>query len=305
MELYATGLNAWSQLRFGEHEQPTGEPDDISYFTCVLADSSTIEGVHPFLSHTVVHTTSSGILTAGLPPKEHHPLLALRSTSYSHFAQASNGVSIFNDTYPTLSSLTLNPPWAPLSRHFPSPPLAITQLVSYSTGFATLSSDNKVHTWGDERYAACLGRDLDFPGADAPIPGEVSNLFDLPTGPITKLAAGGYVLAALTEGKDLYIWGHAGRAAAAGLTGLELSDEPEPVVIDDHDIVDVGVGEAHVIVLTTSRDVFVIGSNGNGQLGLGREIKAVESWTKVSIEKKEVEVVAVAAGPRNSFLVVR
>lgn len=37
----------------------------------------------------------------------------------------------------------------------------ITQkLVAYETGFALLAADGCVYTWGDERYAACLGREV-------------------------------------------------------------------------------------------------------------------------------------------------
>lgn len=35
----------------------------------------------------------------------------------------------------------------------------ITQLVAYATGFAALTATGEVWTWGDERYAACLGRE--------------------------------------------------------------------------------------------------------------------------------------------------
>lgn len=40
-----------------------------------------------------------------------------------------------------------------------SQPPEITQLVSYETGFAALSSTGQVFTWGDERYSTCLGRE--------------------------------------------------------------------------------------------------------------------------------------------------
>ncbi|KAK0613765.1 regulator of chromosome condensation 1/beta-lactamase-inhibitor protein II [Immersiella caudata] len=332
MELYATGLNAWGQLHFDKDEQSNEEPDDLSTFTRVLTVNG-IEGVHPFPSYTLVHTKASGILSAGLIPKDDLPLTTLPHPSYSRFAQTSNGLSIINDTHPpltNLSSLLPQPPWIPLSTLFPpSITSTVTQLVSYTTGFAALtcapSGKTQVYTWGDERYAACLARDLTstFPQtgfqthADAvkietdphiPVeaitPGIVTDLSDLPTGPITKLAAGGYVLAALTAGKDLYMWGHPGRAAASGLGGLGVSDEVIPVVIEDSDVEDVAVGEAHVVVLTTSGEVFVIGSNSNGQLGLGGA-KSAESWTRVAVEKGDGEIAGVAAGPKNSFLLVR
>lgn len=218
-----------------------------------------------------------------------------------------------NDSHPSISTahLPLYPSsWIKLSQLLPSLP-PITQLVAYATGFAALTAaDSQVWTWGDERYAACLGRELSEPSSALnSIPGfvapdVVADLSDLPTGPITKLAAGGYVIAALTAGNDLYVWGHASRAAAAGLSGLGVTDEPMPIIIEDHDIADVAVGEGHVLVLTTSSEVIVIGSNSNGQLGLGSAVKEVESWTKVSLEARG-KIVAVAAGLRSSFLVVQ
>jgi hypothetical protein len=34
----------------------------------------------------------------------------------------------------------------------------IQQLLGYETGFVALTADGMVYTWGDERYALCLGR---------------------------------------------------------------------------------------------------------------------------------------------------
>lgn len=36
----------------------------------------------------------------------------------------------------------------------------VSQLVAYETGFAALSSTGQVWTWGDERYEACLSREV-------------------------------------------------------------------------------------------------------------------------------------------------
>ncbi|KAK4039125.1 E3 ubiquitin-protein ligase HERC2 [Parachaetomium inaequale] len=200
--------------------------------------------------------------------------------------------------YPSISSLLSQD--SP-SHTFSSPP-HITQLVVYETGFAALSSAGQVWTWGDERYTACLGRE---PTDDSPAatPGPVTDLDELPTGPITKLAAGGYILAALTAGKDLYCWGHAGRSP---LTLDNLSDAPSPVVIDDKDILDVAIGEAHMLVLTADRAVYVLGANTNGQLGLPG-VSSAKTWARIDLDavlgKGEI-VTGVAAGPRNSFLMV-
>lgn len=176
--------------------------------------------------------------------------------------------------------------------------LACTQLVAYETGFMALTSRGNVYTWGDERYGACLGRE---PSKRSPAnePGLVIALQDLPTGPIVKVAAGGYTLAALTGGNDLYMWGgHLGRKDAPA----DLSDEPTPIDISDEDIADVAIGESHVLISTVSGRVLAVGANSNGQLGsLG---KSVDSWTPVGLDLLvDTKVVQIAAGPRNSFVV--
>ncbi|KAK0705361.1 regulator of chromosome condensation 1/beta-lactamase-inhibitor protein II, partial [Lasiosphaeris hirsuta] len=196
------------------------------------------------------------------------------------------------------------------SRTFPNFP-NIAQLVSFDTGFAALSTTGTVYTWGDERYPACLGRE---PTAESPAgsPSPVPDLADLPTGPITKLSACGYLLAVLTAGNDLYCWGHPGRTPPSILSHVSVRESPGPVVIDEYDIADVAVGEAHLIALTTSGEVFVLGDNTNGQLGLGPQVTAAAGWTRVSLDSESGKglseakvVVGVAAGPRNSFLIVQ
>ncbi|KAK3344133.1 regulator of chromosome condensation 1/beta-lactamase-inhibitor protein II [Lasiosphaeria hispida] len=315
MELHAAGLNAWGQLRF-EKLEANEEPDDISTFTCVLSDDKIIH-VRPFFSYTVVDTKTSGLLSAGLVPKERLALrTAMTKTTYSHFAEASNGIVVVHDgdqsvtQHPSLPSLLSNNPPSHTFPNFPN----ITQLVSFDTGFAALSSTGAVYTWGDERYAACLGRE---PTSESPAstPSLVSDLTNLPTGPITKLSAGGYLVAALTAGNDLYCWGHPGRTPASILSEVPMTESASPVVIDEFDIADVAVGEAHLVALTTTGEVFVLGDNSNGQLGLGPQVTAAAGWTRVSIGvDKELSgkglsetkvVVGVAAGPRNSFLIVQ
>ncbi|KAK4122944.1 hypothetical protein N657DRAFT_646702, partial [Parathielavia appendiculata] len=52
MELYATGFNAWNQLRFdNSHDAGDEEPEDISSFTCILRHEA-IHQIHAFLSYT-------------------------------------------------------------------------------------------------------------------------------------------------------------------------------------------------------------------------------------------------------------
>lgn len=132
-------------------------------------------------------------------------------------------------------------------------------------------------------------------------PGLVTALESLPTGPISKIAAGGYMLAALTAGNDLYLWG--GRPGRKTIPA-DVADEPEPFVIDEQDIADVAVGESHLIVLTTEGRVFVVGENKNGQLGL--PVDSADSWSPVELGLQDNRtVVGVAAGPRSSFIIVK
>lgn len=58
------------------------------------------------------------------------------------------------------------------------------------------------------------------------------------------------------------------------------------------------------MVLTTEGVVFVIGDNGNGQLGLPDRF--VESWTRVELALQDDQRVSgVAAGPKQSFILVQ
>lgn len=191
------------------------------------------------------------------------------------------------------------------------------QVVAYDVGFAALTSDGQVWTWGDPRFPESLGRDVAESPAESP--GRVTALDDLPTGPIVKLAAGGYVLAAVSQGRDLYCWGgYSGRKPVLpeGVTG-----EPTPVIVEvtttdgdneELDVVDIGVGGGHMIVLAADGSLYVIGSNANGQLGLGnegqnddilREEVRLSAWTKVN-SLPPGKGTTVYAGQRSSFVVI-
>ncbi len=87
-----------------------------------------------------------------------------------------------------------------------------------------------------------------------------------------------------------------------------MAGEPTPLDLNGKDILDVGVGDGHVIVLTGDKKVYVIGEGGNGQLGLGQGMgtKSLEEWQEVNLKlEREREVVGVVAGPKCSFVVVR
>ncbi|KAH8778735.1 regulator of chromosome condensation 1/beta-lactamase-inhibitor protein II [Diaporthe sp. PMI_573] len=297
MELYAAGFNAWGQLRFKTSENHA-EPHDLHEFTCVLTGDA-IERPRPSLSHTLV-AVDGKVRTAGYLPTAHGVLCREDFFSRYTLAEASNGsVAVLDPTGSIRRYKSLDESLSHgQCQNFPQLP-PCQQLVAYETGFAALTHSGDVYTFGDERYSACLGRETS-PASPADEPGLVTALHDLPTGPIRKIAVGGYVLAALTTGDDLYIWGgHPGRKTVPA----DITDEPSPVDIEENDIADVAVGETHIIALTTSGDVFVIGDNGNGQLGLPRE--SGESWCRVLLDLKDDQrVVGVQAGARNSFLLV-
>lgn len=66
---------------------------------------------------------------------------------------------------------------------------------------------------------------------------------------------------------------------------------------------DIALGESHGIALTADKCVYVIGSNANGQLGLGKDFGIAKSWLKLDFEVPSGwEVVGVEAGPRSSFI---
>lgn len=116
-----------------------------------------------------------------------------------------------------------------------------------------------------------------------------------------KIVAGGYTVGALTSGNDLYLWG--------GRPGVQqvvegISVEPMPVDIEGKDILDVAVGESHVIVLTTDHEVYAIGANDSGQLGSA--VASATVWTRVDLSLRERRrIIGVAAGPRSSFILVQ
>lgn len=128
----------------------------------------------------------------------------------------------------------------------------------------------------------------------------VEDLLDLPTGPIWKIASGGYVTAVLTEGNDLYVWG--GRPGQPNLL-QDLTGEPTPVDVEGEDVLDVAVGMNHMLALTRERKLFVVGENSNGQLGLIEEELA--AWKEVDLPLKDNHrIVSVHVGYKNSLVVV-
>ncbi|KAL8964728.1 MAG: hypothetical protein Q9197_006830, partial [Variospora fuerteventurae] len=80
----------------------------------------------------------------------------------------------------------------------------VADLVATSTTFTVLTGDGRVVTMGDARYPDLLGR-TPSSAQDAAVFRVVSALDGVP---IRKIVAGSWMLAAVSEENDLYVWGH-------------------------------------------------------------------------------------------------
>ncbi|KAF7927086.1 hypothetical protein EAE99_005417 [Botrytis elliptica] len=335
MELWACGFNAWNQLQF-EGDLPD-EPEDVLSFKRVLRAEGSIDILETSFSacsavvsndpsdlHKEIKVAGSpdGFLQARLEkatglnstqPSEERTDSKIPEDNASKATAAGNDkIAAFTPTtliqYPSLSAYLsqANPDFT-----FPIP--HITQLVSNTTTFTALTQEGNVYTWGDERYPSCLGRE---PTSSNPAsqPTLLTSLVSLPTGQIRKLSSSGPLTAALTTGHDLYIWGRTNTPSIIpelkDSSSFSSSDDYDPIPLDIHgaDILDFSIGENHMLVLTTDGELYVIGENGNGQLGLGdREKERCEEWRLVDLgfeRGSTKKCVGVRAGYKCSFALV-
>ncbi|KAJ9645903.1 hypothetical protein H2201_006023 [Coniosporium apollinis] len=229
------------------------------------------------------------------------------------------------------SDPSADPPANVSRRHFMVPGRA-KQLVAFATGFVLLTENGEVYTWGDVRHDRCLGRSVDAADNPADEPRLVEALAGIP---IAKVAASGWICAALSKERDLYIWG-LGTPGSEGRK-IEVLNNVSPSsphskesgilydLVEEHstdsaeqdedvtlvelesglDVIDVGVGAGHVIVCAEGGRIFTVGDNDNGQLGLGKDARSFyRDWTEVKgFRGKSVE--SVTCGPRSSFVLVR
>lgn len=227
-------------------------------------------------------------------------------------------------------------------------PTSFRALVSTRTGFVALTHDGEVHTWGDARYPHALGRGVSagYPSND---PGCVEDLMGLN---IVKVVTGGNLTGALTEGGDAFIWGiakfgggDAGTLWNAGPGRLRdvLADRGEgehvvrvrlPILNDngavedvgsdvgdeDPEILDIAVGDGHVLVIDVDHHVWACGSDEHGQLGLGEQLpntadlgvdcKGSAKWHLIRTfeqlrKQKGKQAKKVYAGDLTSFVIVQ
>ncbi|KAI4205100.1 MAG: hypothetical protein LQ350_000727 [Teloschistes chrysophthalmus] len=217
-------------------------------------------------------------------------------------------VHIFPNLSDYLSGVTLPEKTYPIEKH-------VVSLAASLCSFTLLTKTGRVLTLGEARYPRLLGR---TPCAETPAskPGDVSALDGIR---IRKVAAGLNMIAALSHDKDVYVWGHAlpqplqeDRTGFSKLLNAANADgEAEDVHLvdlpDGADVEDVVVGSRHIAVLTTNGDVWGMGTNGSGQLGLGKEVKGTDgNWVKCFDAKEHGgSVVEMAAAPMATFIVVK
>ncbi|KAL9001312.1 MAG: hypothetical protein Q9169_000203 [Polycauliona sp. 2 TL-2023] len=191
---------------------------------------------------------------------------------------------------------------------------AVGSFVASSTTFTALGRHHcRVETFGDARYPSLLGR-IPSPQSPASLPTVVSALDGID---IAKIAAGSWLMAAVSREKDLYVWGHVMQQPLVdSCSGFQRLLEtighdgmPEDVhlidVADGQDVEDAAVGDEHLVVLTANGELWGYGSNESGQLGLGREVKSTQGkWVKVYSAKAGETIREIAAGPLSTFVVV-
>lgn len=162
------------------------------------------------------------------------------------------------------------------------------QLVASATAFICLTEAGEVYTWGDSRHRS-LARSTLSPGSKAEEPGLVEALGGIK---IVKISAGSWMIAALSEDGAVYLWGIGTPGKNTCIKTLRDVDSSEVALVDiwDNekedplDIVDVAVGDGHVVVVVESGRIFGIGENGNGQLGLGDGRCFMEDWVETAMD---------------------
>ncbi|PNP48005.1 hypothetical protein THARTR1_10424 [Trichoderma harzianum] len=313
MHLFATGFNAWNQLSMEQKILPD-EPHDLFAFTKVLA-ATAIQRPVSRLTYTIVRQDGH-LIVAGLAPEPQHLELL-----YTSAEDASGHILTIvqdqntHDSNALVKRSSVSSP-KPDAIFACTPPA--TQIAAFSTGFVILHSNGTVSTFGDSRFEACLGRDIDPPNRPSGTPGPVPDLHEIASAddPVKCVAAGGTAVAALTTSGSVYVWGSSSPSSTAskasgsshrhrrGHAFQQLSGMPNYTDIGDgKDVVDVALGESHAIALTADGLVYVIGENNNGQLGIGKATERAEEWIKVPFNAAEgSKIVGVAAGPRASFI---
>lgn len=174
----------------------------------------------------------------------------------------------------------------------------IIELDSNESAFAFLTAKGEVFTFGDPRHN--LGRSLEL----AERPANKPNIVDALEGiPIAHISSGGWITAALSKEKDLYIWG--GRAGDQELVeGLDNSEGGDVSLVDLEgglDVKDVAVGAGHIVALTIDGRVWAAGRGENGQIGVTKA-EFQREWKELQGLPQQARADKVFAGGWGTFI---
>jgi len=314
MQLWACGFNAWGQLHFADDEASEclnsdgttqrsildDLPKDLEKFECVLVDPD-IEVLKSSHSAILIRKSSQLVQTGSPDPFFQYLLSEDCQVPHEHIAQTlSEKVAAFKTgTLNIYENLDKYKSDIPIITN-PTAVDDVTNVIANDTSFYALTKSGKVLSWGDVRHQNSLGREVNE-DSPANVPCMLEDLTSDPITGIKKIAAGGYIAGALTNENDLYVWG--GRQGQE--TPLpDMSGIPESVDIEGEDILDFGVGDRHIVVLTMSHRLWVIGNNSNGQCGDGSK-NEIGAWKEVTLPlHKGQKIVKVFEGYKTSFAIV-
>ena len=188
--------------------------------------------------------------------------------------------------------------------HHMLPGLA-SKLIAGTTCFHLLTAEGNIFSWGDGRHPSCLGR---VPSSEEPAskPCQVSALGGIK---IRKIDGCGWIFGALSKEGDLYLWGRDKPGIEddeASLVHLVGGPSEEVKLLEGEmfeNVLDFAIGNGHVVVVNAAGEVWGIGQNKNGQLGLGEDgSESVSEWMKIE-SLDPGHFVGVAAGDLSSFIV--
>ncbi|KIW06174.1 hypothetical protein, variant [Verruconis gallopava] len=174
-------------------------------------------------------------------------------------------------------------------------------LLAGTTCFIMRTEEGEVFSWGDGRYSRCLGRVPDTQNR-ADEPSMISALGGIY---VNKINGRGWMFGALSKEKALYIWGCDRPGTQFGLHELLDANDGDVRLLDDDrfdDITDFAIGNGHIVIATDQGQIYAIGVNSNGQLGLGEKCAAfVSTWSKVA-QLEPSQQFTLAAGDASTFV---
>ena len=180
------------------------------------------------------------------------------------------------------------------------------QLLANGGNFILLMEGGEVYTWGDPRFRTLARPTAGEDSTPAEKPGLAEALGGLKIESVQCGPGVGWLASALSEDGALYLWGTTMPGEDGAIECLREAGPGEVALVEvlpdsnaePADIVSASVGRNHVAVVTDAGHLFVVGDNGNGQLGLGKKHPFAEEWTRVLSLNSLSRVVS---GPKSTF----